>query len=172
MEIRDKARASGWAVLIIVLFVSLSISGCDDDPPERSGLTDLEMQILEASAWADMMPGDPSVNAQVHLAMENTSADRTLTELDIPWVIVYLRSADENIGTIQRSTAWEGILHPGQRDTLELWFRNTGEFPLGDFTWATIRNLCNEFVQLEVEVQSQNEAAAVKSGSVLFPCWE
>ena len=172
MEIKDKARASGRAVLILVLLVSPGISGCDDDPPERSGLTDLEMQILEASAWADIMPGDPSVNAQVQLVIENTSADRTLSELDIPWAIVYLSSTDENIGTIQRSTGWEGILHPGQRDTLELWFRNTGEFPLGDFTWETIRNLCDKFVQLEVEVQSRNEAAAVKSGGVLFPCWE
>ncbi len=172
MEIKDKARASGWAVPILILLVSMGISGCDDDTPERSGLTDLQMEILEASAWADMMPGDPSVNAQVQLAIENTSADRTLSDLDIPWVIVYLSSTDENIGTIQQSTAWEGVLHPGQRDTLELWFRNTGEFPLGDFTWTTIVNLCNEFVQLEVEVQSQNEVAAVKSGGVPFPCWE
>lgn len=172
MRIKGKARGSGWVVLIPILLVSLSIIGCDDDQSKRSGLTDLEMQILEASAWADLMPGDPSVNAQVQLAIENTSADRTLSELDIPWVIVYLNSTDENVGTIQRSTAWEGILQPGQRDTLELWFQNTGEFPLGDLTWATIGKLCNEFVQLEVEVQRQNEAAAVRSGSVLFPCWE
>lgn len=159
MNTFTKARFGSATLLAVLLMWSCGDS--EDGPsgtgPVDSSLTNLEVTWYGGTIGANLMPIVPPdpITCQVWLILENKSADRAFTKLEVPTAEVFLVRPDSLLGTIPLETDWDGYLAPAEIDTIRF-FKNTGD-------QAIFPAPCNAQVWLNLLIGSAG------GGTTVFP---
>ena len=138
-------------VHLVALLITLLLYSCEDsedypsspnkiDPP----LSDLSVTWDRGSIGAGLMPIAPPdpVACEAWLILENLNPREAFSKVEVSTVDVILARFDSTLGTIPIETDWDGLLAPGQIDTIfffkysgaqEIFSPPCGEWVLIDF---------------------------------------
>ena len=157
--------------LVLVLAILLLCS-CEDsedcvclpdriDPP----MSDLSVTWDRGTIYANLMPIVPPdpVICRAWLILENKNPREAFSKVDVPTADVILVGADSTLGTIPMETDWDGLLAPGQRDTV-LFFKNVGN-------QVMFSAPCSEQVFLDFMIQNTDgDAKVFRPDTLVFTC--
>ncbi len=95
---------------------------CSGNTLVPGSLDDLEVRFLSGFMTANLMPIVPPdpIYCQMVLLAKNNSTTSSLVGVRVQKGEVVLEETDTMLGTISFSTTWDGILNPGEEDTVRL----------------------------------------------------
>ncbi|MFO7915289.1 MAG: hypothetical protein R6U43_06315 [Candidatus Krumholzibacteriales bacterium] len=110
--------------IILMVPALLLLAGCGEDaerPGDGSGAKVIEVTVLELFISANLMPMYPPdpIDCHATLAIDNSAGYR-LSGLSVPSAGVYLSEGDRYLGEFRFSSGWDGILEPGEVDTISV----------------------------------------------------
>ena len=149
-------------IRVLVFLTPLLLWACEDsgdcpcsadtvDPP----MSDLSVTWDSGHMSANLMPIVPPdpVACSAWLILENKNPQEAFSKLEIPAADVILAKNDSILGTMQMETDWDGILAPGQIDTI-LFIKSAG-------TLRVIDPPCDDQVLIEFMIQNADSATMV-----------
>ena len=120
---------------LVALLMSLLLCSCEDsencpcspdriDPPVSDLLVTWDRGTIAASLMP-IVPPDP-VMCRAWLILENKNPREAFSKVEIPTADVILVRNNSTLGTIPIETDWDGLLAPGEKDTI-FFFKNGGD---------------------------------------------
>ena len=111
------------SIVRVVLCLSFGCLNCTNNPvtpisPEM--LKFLELHVVEGSILANLMPSIPPdpIVSRITIVANNRSTLDTMNGLKVLAADVYVASNDSLLGRMTFTSAWDGRLSPGERDTV------------------------------------------------------
>lgn len=112
------------AGIILMVPALLLLAGCGEDSEGPAGGSEdpvIRVTVQELFIYANRMPIEPPdpISCDATLAIENSAGYR-LSGLSVPSAEVYLSEGDRYLGRFRFSCGWDGILEPGEVDTVSV----------------------------------------------------
>jgi hypothetical protein len=149
---------------VLAAAIALGFGGCDDSGTNAT-IDDIIVESAIVSISANLEPPVSSnpVRCHVQVVLSNRSAATMHWRLAFPIGEVILKSTKENLGTIRLATPWDGVLLPGERDSI--WLAEA------DSTAANVRITCGERVYMKLSLyEGGNRIADVTTSESIFHC--